>query len=148
MLKAGRVSTSAVRRRGPKKVDRIAVSHARATTATNLIADLEKHVHQYSGHDGIDDWVFELFLCAFTIFVIPYRIILTADMGEQDKMRAVIFNGPWKIDVEDRPKPKLLEPTDAIVKVSLAGLCGSELHMYRGHQATKSGHIMVSVRLL
>lgn len=58
-------------------------------------------------------------------------------------MRAVVFNGPRKIDVEQRARPTLLEPTDAIVKVSLAGVCGSELHMYRGHQQTETGHIMV-----
>ncbi|KAI1610531.1 chaperonin 10-like protein [Exophiala viscosa] len=57
-------------------------------------------------------------------------------------MDAVIFNGPFKIDVEKRPKPTLLEPTDAIVKVTVAGVCGSELHMYRGHQKTATGHIM------
>lgn len=59
-------------------------------------------------------------------------------------MNAVIFNGPFKIDVEQRPIPVLQEDTDAVVKVSLAGICGSELHMYRGHQETKTGHIMVS----
>jgi hypothetical protein len=58
-------------------------------------------------------------------------------------MDAVIFNGPWKIDVEKRPIPTVTEPTDAIVKVTSAGICGSELHMYRGHQKTPVGHIMV-----
>jgi hypothetical protein len=63
------------------------------------------------------------------------------DMG---KMEAVVFNGPWKIDIERRPKPTFAEPTDAIVKVTTAGICGSELHMYRGHQKSGTGHIMVS----
>lgn len=58
-------------------------------------------------------------------------------------MRAVVFNGPRKIDVEERPRPTLRDATDAIVKVKLAGVCGSELHMYRGHQVTEAGHIMV-----
>lgn len=60
-------------------------------------------------------------------------------------MEAVIFNGPFNIAVERRPKPTLLEPTDAIVKVTTAGICGSELHMYRGHQKTATGHIMVLI---
>lgn len=59
-------------------------------------------------------------------------------------MEAVVFNGPWRIDIERRPKPTLAEPTDAIVKVTTAGICGSELHMYRGHQKSGTGHIMVS----
>ncbi|KAK5223739.1 hypothetical protein LTR72_005125 [Exophiala xenobiotica] len=57
-------------------------------------------------------------------------------------MEAVVFNGPWTIDIERRPKPTLAEPTDAIVKVTTAGICGSELHMYRGHQKSGTGHIM------
>nr|KAK5441251.1 hypothetical protein LTR18_007095 [Exophiala xenobiotica] len=57
-------------------------------------------------------------------------------------MEAVVFNGPWKIDIERRPKPTLAELTDAIVKVTTAGICGSELHMYRGHQKSGTGHIM------
>jgi threonine dehydrogenase-like Zn-dependent dehydrogenase len=64
-------------------------------------------------------------------------------MGEAVTMKAVIFNGPWKIDVEERPKPICIDPRDAVVKVSLAGICGSELHMYRGYQKTDTGHIMV-----
>ncbi len=66
------------------------------------------------------------------------------DHTMMDEMDAVIFNGPWKIAVEKRPKPKILDPKDAIVKVTTAGICGSELHMYRGHQKTATGHIMVS----
>lgn len=58
-------------------------------------------------------------------------------------MKAVVFHGAFDIRIENRPVPVLKEPTDAIVKVTTAGLCGSELHMYRGHQQTKSGHIMV-----
>lgn len=58
-------------------------------------------------------------------------------------MRAAVFRGPRDIAVELRPIPAIQEATDAIVKVTLAGICGSELHMYRGHQKTDPGHIMV-----
>jgi len=57
-------------------------------------------------------------------------------------MKAVVFRGPYDIAIETRKRPELQEPTDAVVKVSLAGVCGSELHMYRGHQKTETGHIM------
>ncbi|KAI0136177.1 chaperonin 10-like protein [Xylariales sp. AK1849] len=57
-------------------------------------------------------------------------------------MKAVVFHGAFDIRVEDRPKPAIKDDTDVIVKVETAGLCGSELHMYRGHQTTKTGHIM------
>lgn len=61
-----------------------------------------------------------------------------------DTMNAVVFNGAFQIATERRPKPKILEPTDAIIKVSVAGICGSDLHFYRGHQKMDPGVICVS----
>ncbi|GAA4121155.1 zinc-dependent alcohol dehydrogenase family protein [Knoellia locipacati] len=47
-------------------------------------------------------------------------------------MRTAIFNGKGDISVEERPKPTVSEPTDAIVRVVLACVCGSDLWFYRG----------------
>ncbi|MPZ48236.1 MAG: alcohol dehydrogenase catalytic domain-containing protein [Dehalococcoidia bacterium] len=47
-------------------------------------------------------------------------------------MKAVLFHGPGRLSVEDVAEPRLEEATDAIVKVSLAAICGSELPSYRG----------------
>ena len=44
--------------------------------------------------------------------------------------------------IEDRPIPKIKEPTDIIVKVIYTALCGSELHVFRGHQPSPTGFIM------
>ncbi|KAK1252198.1 hypothetical protein MKX08_003385 [Trichoderma sp. CBMAI-0020] len=57
-------------------------------------------------------------------------------------MKAVVFRGPYDVGVETRPKPAIRDSTDAIIRVKLAGICGSELHMYRGIQKTAAGHIM------
>ncbi|KAH8815782.1 chaperonin 10-like protein [Xylogone sp. PMI_703] len=57
-------------------------------------------------------------------------------------MKAVVFHGPLKVAVEDRPIPKLEAPTDIIVEVSYTALCGSELHTFRGHQKSDTGFIM------
>ncbi|RFU31233.1 hypothetical protein B7463_g5089, partial [Scytalidium lignicola] len=57
-------------------------------------------------------------------------------------MRAIVFKGPYKVAVEDLPIPKIVSPGDIIVKVKYAGLCGTELHMYRGHQKTTEGFIL------
>lgn len=46
-------------------------------------------------------------------------------------MKAAIFEGQGRIVVEERPKPTVAEPTDAIVRVVLACVCGSDL-FYRG----------------
>ncbi|CAN3373001.1 hypothetical protein DIURU_002891 [Diutina rugosa] len=50
-------------------------------------------------------------------------------------MKAVVFHGPGDVRVEDRPVPTLKDATDVIVKVELSGLCGTDLHSYRGHIA-------------
>ncbi|OQE22572.1 hypothetical protein PENSTE_c010G08814 [Penicillium steckii] len=57
-------------------------------------------------------------------------------------MKAVVFRGPFDVGIEQRPRSQLKDSTDAIVRVNIAGICGSELHMYRGHQQTGTGHIM------
>jgi len=45
-------------------------------------------------------------------------------MATKDTMRAVVFHGPYKVAVEERPVPKIQEPTDIIVKVTYTALCG------------------------
>jgi alcohol dehydrogenase len=47
-------------------------------------------------------------------------------------MLTAIFNGKGDISVEERPKPTIAEPTDAVVRVVLACVCGSDLWFYRG----------------
>ncbi|CAI9407173.1 zinc-dependent alcohol dehydrogenase [Nocardioides sp. T2.26MG-1] len=45
-------------------------------------------------------------------------------------MRAVTWQGRKDIRVEEVPDPRIEEPTDAIVRVTTTGLCGSDLHLY------------------
>lgn len=40
-------------------------------------------------------------------------------------MKAVIYVGLGKVEIQERPMPKILEPTDAIVKLSKTTLCGN-----------------------
>lgn len=47
-------------------------------------------------------------------------------------MRAVVYHGPGQIAVDDVPDPAIVESTDAIVRVTLAGICGTDLHAMRG----------------
>ena len=42
----------------------------------------------------------------------------------KDTMRAVVFKGPYKVELEDRPIPKIQDQTDIIVKVIYTALCG------------------------
>ena len=45
-------------------------------------------------------------------------------------MKALTWHGKRDVRVEEVPDPVLKEPTDAIVKVTSTGICGSDLHLY------------------
>jgi threonine dehydrogenase-like Zn-dependent dehydrogenase len=45
-------------------------------------------------------------------------------------MKALTWQGKRDVRVEDVPDPRIEEPTDAIIKVTSTGLCGSDLHLY------------------
>src|SRR5436305_12432181 len=45
-------------------------------------------------------------------------------------MRAVTWQGKRDVRVENVPDPAIEEPTDAIVRVTSSGICGSDLHLY------------------
>jgi threonine dehydrogenase-like Zn-dependent dehydrogenase len=47
-------------------------------------------------------------------------------------MRGAILYGPRDVRIEERPDPKIIEPTDAIIKMSATCVCGSDLWPYRG----------------
>ncbi|PZG23754.1 zinc-dependent alcohol dehydrogenase family protein [Nonomuraea aridisoli] len=47
-------------------------------------------------------------------------------------MRGAVLYAPGDVRVEDRPDPAIIEPTDAIIRVTAACICGSDLWPYRG----------------
>ncbi len=47
-------------------------------------------------------------------------------------MRATVFHGPFDVRVEQVPDAALREPTDAVVRITHAAICGSDLWPYRG----------------
>lgn len=51
-------------------------------------------------------------------------------------MKAVCWHGPNDVRVETVPDPKILNPRDAILKVTSATICGSDLHIYDGYIPT------------
>src|SRR5579875_1448947 len=63
-------------------------------------------------------------------------------------MKAAIFRGAGNITVEERPDPVIQEPTDAIVRIVRACVCGSDLWYYRGiapHPEGSIGHEFIGV---
>jgi len=47
-------------------------------------------------------------------------------------MKALVYQGPGKMALEDRPKPEIKAPTDAIVKIIMTTICGTDLHILKG----------------
>jgi len=58
-------------------------------------------------------------------------------------MRATVWSGRNKVQVENVPDPKILNDRDAIVKISSTAICGSDLHLYDGYiPAMRKGDIL------
>ena len=51
-------------------------------------------------------------------------------------MKALVYHGPGKKAFEDRPKPQLQAPCDAIVRVTRTTICGTDLHILKGDVPT------------
>lgn len=49
-------------------------------------------------------------------------------------VQAIVFHGPFDVRCENVPEPELRRDTDAIVRVELSAICGSDLHPYRGRE--------------
>src|SRR5690554_6027550 len=65
-------------------------------------------------------------------------------------MRAMVYRGPYKVRVEEKDVPPIEHPNDAIVRVTLAAICGSDLHLYHGlmpdtRVGTTFGHEFIGV---
>ena len=63
-------------------------------------------------------------------------------------MQALTFGGIETIIHQSVPDPRVMEPTDAIVQITLSGICGSDLHVYHGREigidhGTVMGHEFV-----
>jgi threonine dehydrogenase-like Zn-dependent dehydrogenase len=63
-------------------------------------------------------------------------------------MRGVVMHSPGDVRVEDREDPKIIEPTDAIIRIAATCICGSDLWPYRGAEPVDHlpmGHEYVGV---
>lgn len=54
-------------------------------------------------------------------------------------VKAVVYQGPYKVSVEIVDDPRIESPTDAILRLTSTGICGSDLHMYEGRTSAKPG---------
>ena len=65
-----------------------------------------------------------------------------SSVGDSDKtMRAAVFEGHEQITLEERPVP-VCGPNDAIVKVTLTTICGTDVHIWREEYPVEHGRIV------
>jgi 2-desacetyl-2-hydroxyethyl bacteriochlorophyllide A dehydrogenase len=57
-------------------------------------------------------------------------------------MRAVTFQAPGEVRVDEVADPELTAPDEAIVRVEASGVCGSDLHIYHGRVAMEQGFVL------
>ena len=58
-------------------------------------------------------------------------------------MQALVYKGPGQKNLEDRPKPTIKMPTDAVIKMTRTTICGTDLHILKGDVATcKPGTVL------
>ncbi len=51
-------------------------------------------------------------------------------------MKALVYHGPGKRALDDRPKPEIAAPTDAVVRIVKTTICGTDLHILKGDVPT------------
>lgn len=56
-------------------------------------------------------------------------------------VKAVVYKGPHQVSVEQVDDPRIEAPTDAILRLTSAAICGSDLHMYEGRTAAEPGMV-------
>jgi threonine dehydrogenase-like Zn-dependent dehydrogenase len=57
-------------------------------------------------------------------------------------MKALVYRAPERVEVVEAPKPRIEKPTDAILRVTTAAICGSDLHVYHGLLSAVDGLIL------
>jgi 2-desacetyl-2-hydroxyethyl bacteriochlorophyllide A dehydrogenase len=57
-------------------------------------------------------------------------------------LRAVTFQEPGRVALEERPEPEPIAPDDAVVRVEATGICGSDLHIYHGRIKMEPGFVI------
>ena len=47
-------------------------------------------------------------------------------------MKGLVYNGPGKIELKEVPKPVILKPTDALIRILKSTICGTDLGILKG----------------
>lgn len=56
-------------------------------------------------------------------------------------MKAVVYQEPYEVAVQDVADPRVEDPTDVVVRITTTAICGSDLHMYEGRTDAEAGMV-------
>ena len=57
-------------------------------------------------------------------------------------MKALVYNGPRNVKVQNVPDARIERPTDVLVRITSTNICGSDLHMYEGRTNMEEGKVL------
>jgi len=57
-------------------------------------------------------------------------------------MKAVVYQAPYHLSVEEVADPRVEEPLDAVIRITTANICGSDLHPYEGRADLEAGMVL------
>ena len=70
-------------------------------------------------------------------------ITTAATLSPRTTMKALVYHGPGKRAWEDKPRPTIQDPADAIVRITTSTICGTDLHILKGDlPAVTDGRIL------
>jgi alcohol dehydrogenase len=74
---------------------------------------------------------------------LDHPITSAATLSNSTTMKALVYHGPGKSAWENKPRPTIQEPGDAIVRVTTSTICGTDLHILKGDlPAVTDGRIL------
>ena len=57
-------------------------------------------------------------------------------------MQALIFEGPGRVELKDVPQPQIEEPTDALVRITMSAICGTDIQIFWGQIPVPPGAVL------
>ena len=57
-------------------------------------------------------------------------------------MKALVYNGPKDVSVNEVPDAKVERPNDVVIKLTTTNICGSDLHKYEGRTDLEPGKVL------
>ena len=63
-------------------------------------------------------------------------------MARENFVKAVVFKGAFDVAVETVADPRIEQPSDAVIRITTANICGSDLHPYEGRAPLDEGMVL------